>query len=80
MWPMVGIARSAGVATSPLKPGVVGRLPPSESLHRATPGTLCGELGTESPGTAGGVGLLLTPASLSDAAGAEVCKRCRGER
>jgi len=77
---MVGIARSAGVATSPVNPGTAGRLPLSESLHKATPGTLCGEPGIESPGEAGGGELLLTPASLSEAAGVRVWKRCRSER
>jgi hypothetical protein len=55
---MVGIALSAGVATSPEKPGAAGRTP-SESLHSATPGTL-GEAGSESPGTGGGELLLVT--------------------
>jgi hypothetical protein len=58
MWPIVGMARSADVATRPEKPGAGGRTPLSESLHRATPGRL-GEAGSESPGAAGGDELLL---------------------
>ena len=58
MWPIVGMARSAGDATRPAKPGTAGRAPLSESLHSATPGRL-GAAGTESPGAAGGGELLV---------------------
>ena len=65
MWPIVGIARSAGVATSPLKAiGVVtGTVGGSESLHRPTPGIVGNGAGSESEeGTGGGGELLTLPA------------------
>ena len=74
MWPIVGIARSAGVATRPANAtGVAGRpAGGSESLHKRDAGNArCGGLGLGvAGGTGGGVDVLLTRASLSDAHGA----------
>ena len=62
MWPIVGIARSAGLATRPLNatgsPAGVGG--GSESLQSATPGSVGGGAGSESPEAAGGGIELLT--------------------
>ena len=68
MWPIVGIARSAGVATRPLNgTGVVtATAGGSESLHRPTPGIVGNGAGSESEeGTGGGGELLTAPAYVS---------------
>ena len=62
MWPIVGIARSAGDATRPLNgTGVVTAMEGgSESLHNPTPGRVGAGAGSESAEGAGGGGELLT--------------------
>lgn len=69
MWPIVGIAPSAGLPTSPENAATAGAAAggdTSESLHGATPGRLCVAAGSESPEVAGGgVEVLTVPAYVS---------------
>src|SRR5256885_2334214 len=65
MWPIVGIAPSAGLTTRPENAAADGSAAGggSESLQRATPGRLGEAAGRESPEVAGGgVEVLTAPA------------------